>query len=165
MVPPGLADDSAGRALLGLSVLNYAHIGTEAVLDPLVRARGAATFALLSLETQMKPFYTIQSGYFRTSTNVVVEDSDPPHGRGKRHSSRLDTLRRAGWNPLRIALSLLPAPLYDHCELVKFIETRSELMHFFWGAVPVPASYVVHFLRPRSTYVDQLPSHSGVTST
>ncbi|KAM0752043.1 alpha/beta-hydrolase [Meredithblackwellia eburnea MCA 4105] len=96
-VPPGLADISSNRSMLGLSILNYSHIGVEFRLDPL-----------------LQPFYTVHTGYFRTATKLVLEDSDPPHGRGKRHSSRLGSLDSAGWNPLRIAIAMLPAPFYDH---------------------------------------------------
>ncbi|KAM0746360.1 alpha/beta-hydrolase [Meredithblackwellia eburnea MCA 4105] len=98
MVPPGLADHDSQRANLGLSVLNYGHIGTQVKLAP-----------------YMKPFYSINNGYFRNTTNSLVQDAlnEPPAGQFL--STRLTSLNRAGWNPFRILLCvILPSPMLDH---------------------------------------------------
>ncbi|KAM0746359.1 alpha/beta-hydrolase [Meredithblackwellia eburnea MCA 4105] len=89
MVPPGLADHDAQRANLGLSVLNYGHIGTQVKLAP-----------------YMKPFYSIQNGYFRTTSLALIQDNLP--------TTDAVSLQRAGWNPIRVFLCLLPSFMLDH---------------------------------------------------
>ncbi|KAL8280706.1 hypothetical protein RQP46_007029 [Phenoliferia psychrophenolica] len=90
-VPPGLADDSANRGLLGRSVLNYGHIGVETMLRPL-----------------SKPFYSIQKEYFRAETHVMIDDPTASFGRAPAKPAQ------GGRNPLEIALSFVPAPLFNH---------------------------------------------------
>ncbi|KAL8277885.1 hypothetical protein RQP46_009704 [Phenoliferia psychrophenolica] len=100
-VPPGLADSDHSRATLGLSVLNYSHIGTEVRLSPF-----------------WHPFFTINNAYFRSTTHSLLEDSMRPATAGERVSSRLASLNNAGFNPIRIAL--FPASYLGHLNQIDF---------------------------------------------
>ncbi|KAI5478113.1 lipase, class 3 [Pseudohyphozyma bogoriensis] len=98
-VPPGVADKESQRDILGPSILNYSHIGVG------IQLNGRLSFP---------PHYMVDIGEFHGRTKVVVVDDEETHGRGRRMSSRWDIVAEAGVNPLRIGISLLPLPLYDH---------------------------------------------------
>jgi hypothetical protein len=100
MVPPGLADSESNRpSLSSVSILNYAHLGTCFRLAPF-RA----------------PYYRVNSFSFHQATRIVVVKEGK---QGTKASSRVDVLEQAGWNPLRFALTLMPAPFFNHCESIR----------------------------------------------
>ncbi|GAA5873862.1 hypothetical protein JCM3774_000706 [Rhodotorula dairenensis] len=100
-VPPGLADDENLRgSLSALSVLNYAHLGPSITLRPANTPWSSPYYALGRL------------GAFHESTQVKVTG-----GRSSevaQDQAVHSYINARGNNPLRWAMSLIPAPLYNH---------------------------------------------------
>ncbi|GAA5992233.1 hypothetical protein JCM10908_001831 [Rhodotorula pacifica] len=100
-VPPGLGDDENLRGnLASLSVLNYAHLGPSITIRP-------ARFPFTS------PYYALgRLGAFHEATQVKVTG-----GRSSQvqpQQALREFVNDRGNKLLRWALSILPAPLYNH---------------------------------------------------
>lgn len=98
-IPPGLGDNESGRnALSSASVLNFAWLGAAVRLRP-------AGFPF------RRPFYSLERlGAFHEAVEVRVDDVNAAEAEAEKGLPP-PSLKP---NPLVFAMSLLPAPLYNH---------------------------------------------------